>query len=263
MYELVKQDYLGTDIEDPEEWVNGIPPTDLQDYITVNQILEEEGPWILLQGTFRQENADNTRNMYAFFQGVLAKTDEVESIIDFIEEHEQIDSWRISPPEDYYTFAGEIPWCDTYPSNSWVDLSISWDDDETYDALIPKILPPVRVNNWEDYHSTIVPGRNVATPSRQIAEYLDLCGVPQSYDLFEKESGKRASHSIEFGQGWGNAQRFTYIRKDLLDRYLKEMNEELIWIIYGDKRELTPNADGPYKLFHNFIVYQCKHKDDE
>lgn len=262
-YELVTQDYLGSDIEDPEEWINGTPPTDLQDYISVNQIFEKVGPWILLQGTFRQENAEKTRDMYAFFQGVIVKTDEVESIVEFIKDHEKIDGWRISPPEDYYTFAGEIPWCDTYPSNSWVELSISRDFDETYDTLIPQILPPVRLNNWEDYHSTIIHGQNVATPSRQIAECLDLCGASQTYDLFEKDNGKRASFSIEFGQKWGNTQRFTYLRKDLLDRYLKERGEELIWIIYGDRRELTSNADGPYTLFHDVKVYQRRQKDNE
>ncbi len=262
-FELVTQDYLGSDIEDPEEWVNGTSPTDLKNYISVNQIFEEEGPWILLQGTFRQENAEKTRDMFAFFQGVFAKHDDVEGIVEFIEDQENIDGWRISPPEDYYTFAGEIPWCDTYPLNSWIELSKSRDFNETYDTLIPQILSPVRLNNWEEYHSTIIHGQNVATPSRQIAECLDLCGAPQTYDLFEKDSGKRASFSIEFGQRWGNAQRFTYLRKDLLDRYLKERGEELIWIIYGDRRELTPNADGPYMLFHDVKVYQRRQKDNE
>ena len=27
-------------------------------------------------------------------------------------------------PEDYYTYAGEIPWCDTYPKNGWEELSL-------------------------------------------------------------------------------------------------------------------------------------------
>ncbi len=262
-YELVTQDYLRTEIVDPDEWVKGIPLTDLRDYSSVNQICKEVGPWILLQGTFRQENIEKTRDMYALFQGVIVKTDEVDGIVEFIKDHENIDGWRISPPEDYYTFSGEIPWCDTYSLNSWIELSISRDFDETYDTVIPQILSPVRVNNWEDYHSTIIPGQNVATPSRQIAECLGLCGVPQSYDLFEKDSGKRASFSIKFRQNWGNAQRFTYLRKDLLDRYLKERDEELIWIISGDKRVLTPNADGPYKLFSDVKVYQSRKKESK
>ena len=26
-------------------------------------------------------------------------------------------------PEDHYTYAGEIPWCDTFPTNCWEEVS--------------------------------------------------------------------------------------------------------------------------------------------
>ena len=119
-----------------------------------------------------------------------------------------------------------------------------------------KVLVPVRENKWEDYHSAIIPSRSVAIPSRQIAETLGLCGQPQSFDLFEKENGKYASRTFRYGKGWGEMQHFTYLRQDLLERYLAEMDGELIWIIWGERSQVSQNPGAPYKYFHEAKVYR-------
>ena len=107
----------------------------------------------------------------------------------------------------------------------------------------------------EDYHSGIIPSRSVAIPSRQIAEILGLCGQPQSFDLFEKENGKRASITFRYGKGWGEMQHFTYLRQDLLERYLAKIDAELIWIIWGERRQVLQNPDAPYRYFHEVKAY--------
>ena len=239
-------------------------------------------------------------------------------------------------PEDHSTYAGEIPWCDTYPANDWEELKLEtglvlvpeeqqfllrngrfifdqelsefwrsiadlieekdfsttimlelWgmdsiedlierDDWETIEAQLHergfelttktveveqkkyqtfKILFPVRGNNWSDSWSSAVPGPSVITLSRQIAETLDLCGQPQSFDLFEK-NGRRASITFHRGEGWGETQKFTYLREDLLKRYLAEINGELIWVIWGERREVSQNRGAPYKSFQEVKVYR-------
>ena len=117
-----------------------------------------------------------------------------------------------------------------------------------------EILLPVRENSWADSRSAIVDSRSVAIPSRQIADALSLCGQPQSFDLFEKD-GKRASITFRYGEGWGEMQNFTYLREDLLERYLSKINGELIWVMWGERRQVSQNPGTPYKLFKDVKVY--------
>ena len=118
-----------------------------------------------------------------------------------------------------------------------------------------KILSPVRRNHWSDSQSSAVPGRSIIVPSRQIAETLDLCGQPQSFDLFEK-NGRRASMTFCYGEKWGERQRFTYLREDLLKRYLSEINGELIWVVWGERCRAAQNQDPLYKHFDEVKAYR-------
>ena len=270
---------------------------------------------MLLRGSVSQEEKKNNRDMFTSIQGLIVKSEEAEEIVEVLMNQDLTDRDNIPFwPEDYYTYAGEVPWCDTYPENSWEEMSFKTgmisvpeeqpvilhnskpvpdeELDEFWDSITDlieeedwkmveaqlherdfectveiietkkseyqtfKVLVPVRENKWEDYHSAIIPSRSVAIPSRQIAETLGLCGQPQSFDLFEKENGKYASRTFRYGKGWGEMQHFTYLRQDLLERYLAEMDGELIWIIWGERRQVSQNPGAPYKYFHEVKVYR-------
>ncbi|MYK23470.1 hypothetical protein F4054_14560 [Candidatus Poribacteria bacterium] len=279
-----------------------------------DQLCGEEGPWVLLWASFSQEDKKDNRDMFASIQGLTVKPEETEAIVETFTNQEARDRSNMPfCPGDYSTYAGEVPWCDTYPENSCEEIQIEiekvlvperrvkllrndkpipseeiyelWnsitallekEDEETLKAWLREhnleitietseveetkyktfeVLVPVRENNWEDHRSAINSNRSVAIPSRQIADVLGLCGQPQSFDLFEKENGKRASITFRYGSGWGSMQHFTYLRQDLLERYLAEIDEELIWIIWGERRQVIQNPDAPYKYFHEVKVY--------
>jgi hypothetical protein len=125
------------------------------------------------------------------------------------------------------------------------------------------ILIPVRESEWESYHSSINPGRHTSVPCKQIAKELDLCGQPQTFDLYEKD-GRRASITIEYGEKWHNSQQLTYLRKDLLDKYLNKTSSKLIWAIWGERefyskenseREIFAKKHDDRKVYQQIIVY--------
>ena len=148
--------------------------------------------------------------------------------------------------------------------------------EEVEQYKIFSILIPVRINDWGDWHSTIIPGRRVATPAREIIEHLDLCSQPQTFDLFEK-NGRRASITFSYGDEWNPAQlthyfdgdewrseQLVYLRQDLLERFLAETNSELIWIIWGERKFSSEERgqrngfDGQhstYKVFQDIQIY--------
>jgi len=115
------------------------------------------------------------------------------------------------------------------------------------------VLIPVRSNSWEYYHSAIVPGRYVPIPARELAEHLDLCGQPQTFDLYER-TGRRASMTFGYGESWHAEQRFTYMRQDLLQRFLSETGGELIWVIWGER--LCLERRSPYRAFQTITSFR-------
>ena len=257
-YNLVEEDFLGDRKISAEEWIFKSDPPDVTPYLKVDCFCGEEGPWILLEGRLSQRDNQVSRDMFTSLQGLIVKSEESQIIVERLKQNKIYAGRMPSCPEDFYTYAGEIPWCDTYPANSWEELlfknveetvEVEESEDRTFEILFP-----VRENTWEDYHSTIVPSRSVATLSRQIADSLSLCGQPQSFDLFEKD-GRRASITFRYGEGWGEMQKFTYLREDLLKRYLAEINGELIWVIWGERREVSQNRGAPYKSFQEVKVY--------
>ena len=311
-YNLVRKDFLGDRKTSTEEWISKSDSPAVMPYLQVNPLCGEQGPWVLLEGYLEQRDDQMNREIFAFLQGLIVKSDESEEIVKRLREKKMDERTIPSYPEDYYTYAGEVPWCDTYPANGWEELSfkigsvlvprerqillpnrdpiseaetheffadiidlIGTEDTEAVEAQLREpdlestiqivkveepeyqtfeILFPVRENSWEDYHSAIVDGRSVATPSRQIADAFSLCGQPQSFDLFEK-NGRRASITFRYGDKRGERQRFTYLRADLLKRYLSKINGELIWVIWGERCLASQNRDPLYKSFRAVEVY--------
>ena len=321
-YNLVTEDFLGDPEISVEEWISKTPPPDMTKYLKVDNLCGEQGPWILLQGFLPQKDENIGRNMLAFLHGLIVRSEEAAEIVEILKNQGKIDGHSIpSYPEDHRTFAGEIPWCDTYPPNKWEEFPfevrkvlipeqqleflrdgepIPWEeefevqniiadliekeDEERLEALLSEhnleltiktveveqrehkefeVLAPVRKNYWEESCSVVIPHRNIALPAREITECLCLYGQPQSFDLFEKENGRRASITFQYGEKWGETQHCTYVRQDLLECYLAEIDGELIWVIWGERRQAFQNInalyeslqDAPYESFQEVKAY--------
>ena len=335
-HNLVTEDLLGNREISAEKWVSKTSPPNLIPYLKLDQLCNEQGPWVLIDGYISQKDEQANRGTFAFLQGVIVKSEEIEKIVEILKKQEKINRETIPYSlTDCYTYAGEIPWCDTYQANDWEEVSLKigsvlvpeeqpvllcngapvsdeklhtfcdsiadlikpedpfakllgfWSIESITDLIgtgnwemieaqlheqgfelrtkrveVEKLkyqtfemLAPVRDNNWADSQSAAVPGRNVTIPSQQIAEILDLCGQPQSFDLFEKD-GRRASITFRYGEKWGETQNFTYLRQDLLERYLAEIDGKLIWVIWGEKNVIPQDQNTPYKLFHDAKIYR-------
>ncbi len=335
-YNLAREDFLGDRETSTEQWVFKTPHPNLTSYLKKDGLCGEKGTWILLSGFLSQKDNQVNRDMFSFLQGLIVKSEEVEEIVEILKKQEKIDRSTLPYcPEDGYTYADEIPWCDTYPDNSWEEVSFKigtiivpeeqqvilcdsepvseeelqsfWDSivdliepedsfakllgfcginsitnligtrnwelieaqlhkrgfeltTETVNVEQPEyqefeMLVPVRENHWSDSSNAAVPSRSVAIPIRQIAETFSLYGHPQSFDLFEKDD-KRASITFCYGEEWKDKQDFTYLREDLLERYLAKIGAELIWVIWGNRRLVSENPGDPYKNFHEVKIYR-------
>ena len=314
-YNLVREDFLGDREASTEKWVLKTPHPDLTPYLNVDQLWDEQGSWVLLHGHLGQEDKQDRRKMSAWMQGLIVKPENVDEVVEILKRQENIDGHTVPfIPEDYRTYAGEIPWCDTYPANNWQEFSflvrkytipkkqfellrggepisliddfelwdttrklIEKDDEQRLNELLRErnleitiktvneekfehkdfeVLVPVRYNCCEESRSAANPRRSIALPNREISDCLNLYKKPQSFDLSEKDSNRRASISFEYGDIWSNSQNFTYLRRDLLDNFLAEICGELIWVIWGNRLLVSENYDGPYKNFQEVKTYR-------
>lgn len=323
--ELVREDLLG-DRETPvEEWIEEGGSPDMESYLIVEEVDDEVGPWVLLDGYVNQEDPEAKRGRFVFLRGLVVRAEEAERIVRYLERQDLGGRWLPEIPEDHYTYAGEVPWCETFPSserdqlafktgtrtasekrntsdpskdaepssdNEEEDLptgaaehaqksdeatilavlrarSLDWSvgTDEVEEKLdeyeVFEVLVPVRDNAWDDQHSSLVPGRNVSIPARQITDHLSLCGQPQTHDLYAPD-GRRASITTRFGENSAAEQHFTFLRHDLLDRYLRETNGRLVWGTWGEREfisrdwaevETFSDQHKRYAVFQNIRIY--------
>jgi hypothetical protein len=95
------------------------------------------------------------------------------------------------------------------------------------------------VDEWEKVTKPVeifmpVIDSNIGTTiAKELAEALNLDSRPGTTDLFES-NGKRASISFQFGDKYNNNHRFLYLRKDLLDLFLKKQQFIFFWSFEGE-----------------------------
>ncbi len=78
----------------------------------------------------------------------------------------------------------------------------------------------------------------MSIPARQITDHLSLCGQPQTHDLYAPD-GRRASITTRSGENLAAEQHFTLLRRDLLDRYLRETDSRLVWGVWGEREFIS------------------------
>lgn len=123
---------------------------------------------------------------------------------------------------------------------------------------------PVRTFCWGGNHSVSNPGQHSYVPSKEISNELSLHIEPQSFDMLDKE-GKKASITFQWGDPWRTTHKLIYLRKDLLEKYLKKKDKQLVWIILGERQygakdnegleEFTKKHKSHYQVFKSTIFY--------
>ncbi|WP_259250787.1 NACHT domain-containing protein [Salinibacter ruber] len=114
--QLLDQHWLGSPETTTRAWIEEGDIPNLESFAIHEEILGEEGPWVLLSAFYDHDEAGLERDLWFRVCGALVDTKEVESSVASERLRENIHSGNIIP-SNHYTFAGEVPWADTFPSN--------------------------------------------------------------------------------------------------------------------------------------------------
>ncbi len=129
-HKQVYDNFLGTDETSTQEWIvdGGVP--DVSPYLIVHNLMDDPGDWVLIDAHIDQESKELDRNRFIFIRGLIIKADGAEEIIELLRKQDMKNRWLPEVPESHYLYAGEIPWCDTFPENEWEDLDFTSEAEE-------------------------------------------------------------------------------------------------------------------------------------
>lgn len=288
-FQVVDRDLLGDRTMPLHEWIENGNNPDISSYFVLEELCGEKGPWVLLDGYIFQEDLEARRSCVIFPRCIFVQKDDLREIVTLLQKQNLGERRLPEIPEDHCTYAGEIPWCDTFPYNGQTELefvistkkkkvmfpSLVFSEEDTLlvkkeqiveepdEKCVFKTFIPVRRNNWDGRSSSVTHSRSVLVPAKEIADFLDLCSHPQTFDLYEK-NGKRASVTIRWGESWHTEHHIIFLRRDLLDHYLQENNMCLLWAVWSERQFRSKNCEGldefakehtPYKAFQEIKSY--------
>lgn len=296
--QVISEDFLGDRRWSVTSWIENGDQPNMLPYLLIDELDGVKGPWILLDGYLTQEDMRNKRRLFAFPRGLaISRKYSKEFLRDLSKQN--IGGRKVPEiPSNYYTFAGEIPWCDTFSYNGKTDFVlrtkykitkesnnelrfyrkgrklkddeeenllekiqkiINEGNDDKIEALLREekvkyriipvwskkrvpvnksysILIPVREYNWGSDHSGVNPGLHTIVPAREISEPFGLRLKPPSWNMYDKD-GKLATVTIKYGNLWYSGYILCYLRKELLDQFLRKNRLDFLWTLWG-QREL-------------------------
>lgn len=134
---LVKADFLGDPEMDVKEWIAKGPLPNVNPYLQLKEVQQVEGPWIALDGFVAQEDKNRGRKSFCFIRSFLVANRDADTFLNHLRHQDLGGRWLPEKPSVVYTFAGEIPWCTTYPNNAQHEFSFITNE-ETVKVQRPK-----------------------------------------------------------------------------------------------------------------------------
>lgn len=242
------------------DWIVRGPQPDYRNILEITEIDELTGPWVLLEGFLEQNSPTDDRLVFTFLRGVLVDSAEVDRLTTLFTGLEYPGNDAIpEEPSFYYTYAGEMPFSSipgvpvaNDPEGGRSEYMVSADRWSNNGVSVDI---PVQKYNWESYHSVENQGGGASLPSKRLCEVLGLRYRANKWDLHDA-TGVASLHREVGEYGSQNNGSFSYLRRDLLDRYLTESGKVLVWLMWGERGIHHRSAEA-----YNLHEYVQNHQD--
>ncbi len=114
-FDPFKIDLLGEQNLSVEDWIESEELPDLSEIFETEKIKDAEGPWVLLEGYLFREDLNSERGILISPRGFLMNKKDAGEVSKIIE-RTGFENFFLPESQNIYTvFAGEIPWCETFP----------------------------------------------------------------------------------------------------------------------------------------------------
>lgn len=224
---------------DAEEWILRGPLPNYSSVLEMGELDDIKGPWVLLDGFIEQNSPNDDRQIFSFLRGVFVAGSEVERLRQLFLNLEYPGNGAIPEIPDYvYAFAGEMPLLQSRQRPTDEDISddilngVVTDDHWSDNGVEVEIT--VQNYGWESYHSVVNQGGSACLPSKRLCEVLNLNYRARQWDLHD-DAGTATLYRVLDETHEDNNGQLSYIRRDLLNRYLEQSGKVLVWLIWGER----------------------------
>lgn len=242
------------------DWIVRGPQPDYRDILEIEKIDGLTGPWVVLDGFLEQNAPADDRQIFTFLRGVLVDIGEVDRLCTLFTSLEYPGNDAIPEvPGYYYTYAGEMPFSSIpglpvtdEQEGDHAEYMVSADRWSNNGVAIDI---PVQQYNWESYHSVVNQDSGARLPSNRLCKALSLRYRANKWDLHD--AAGVASLYREVGEyGSQISGSFSYLRRDLLDRYLTQSGKALVWLMWGERGFHHRSAEA-----HNQHEFYANHQN--
>jgi hypothetical protein len=285
-------DLLGDRSGDVGSWVKKGPMPALAPCLIQAQVGPVPGPWILLGGYRRQHEKDSERIGFVIMDAFLLLDDDVNELVRLVKAHPPRGRLLPESGEDHYTFAGEIPWCDTFSQDELrtIDFVIG-----NVNRRIPKNDPrfkyrfilnfgdsekviehpkqyfenvniltripiylPVRESRFSSEGNLERPSGEV--PGKYLAEHFGLWLDLPHWDM-RNQGGQLCSITTAEGNSY-DREHHLFLKKGLIDDLLASQRLALLWDIWGERQHyaerhsMSNSPSHGYEFFRQVYRYQ-------
>jgi hypothetical protein len=184
------------------------------------------------------------REAFTFIRGLFMRQTDIARVTEAMSTLDYLGNSRVPEPgDDYYTYAGEIPWSPLYAGD--FRLASGRAQREVSPMLerfsggrwiaSGRVEVPVRRWSWESYHSSLNQVSGIEFLAPALCEKLELVNHNSTFDLRD-QAGRQASvyREFEVADRFGNSS-VLYVRQDLLEQYLSLTRQVLVWIPWGER----------------------------
>ncbi|MBT9316088.1 NACHT domain-containing protein [Leptothoe spongobia] len=262
---IIQTDFLGRPDIKTKEWILNGPLPDIQPYLQLEEINNEVGPWIMLDGYISQENKKLGRSIFCFIRSFLVLSDEADSFIQHLSKQNLGGRWLPEKPSAESTFSGEISWSEAFCGEGLSKFSFDVEEDNEPHVITYSALIPVCDFRWASERSAANNNVYGATLAKELIHTLELIDQPQTLDLFTNQSEK-ITYNLASGQDdLRNSQHLFYMKEQLLRDFLEANQLALIWAVWGEREcsydkindflDNPSNSNPAYKVYSFVKLY--------
>lgn len=243
-------DLFGDEDDTTEDWVKGGYTPNWCSLLVIPEINEHQGKWVLLEGFVQRSVEHHDREIFAFLRGMFIAR---KYLCSFREKFFEVDypgNHKIPlGASELYVYAGEVGRRQRYAQNLYRrNIGYSRQIGKAFDqhskiytkgktppvSNIPFEIPYINFG-WESYHSSYNDFSDFNLPAPSLIQRLDLSSKNREIDFYDS-MGKPGTLYRESGGEWsGDRHKLLYIRADLLQRYLKDTRQVLVWCNWGER----------------------------
>lgn len=249
---------------EPKDWILNGPIPEYGYLLEMPELDELSGPWVLLDGFIEQNAGGDHRQVFSFLRGLLVDQADVKHLTSLFASMEYPGNEAIpTSRESFYTYAGEMPF-ETAPSMS--PQAKNEEEDQSRKVSVDRwsgngisVTIPVQQYRWASSHSHLNTNGGAEIPSTELCEVLGLSYRAGQWDLHDAHGVAFLYRRVGSDDSKEVRGHLSYLRADLLDRYLEETGKAMVWLVWGE-RGLHYRAAAGRSLYELLANHQHIHK---